>query len=152
MGKGNLLQRAWHETIMPLGFWLFLIMGVILATCYYENTKYIENQNKKYEKISIEFSDTKNYLDKTVKRADSVSSVLDKMHNYMPMVSILQYRDSVCGKLPYKSGDVVMMKPDSSRWVIISTIIKGGKWQHTINYTVRDCSGKQMEVEPETLY
>ncbi len=107
-----------------------------------QNTE-LQEKDKKYNEVSQKISETNIFLDKVLIRADSMN---------MPMVTILQYRDSVCSQLPYKSGDVVLMKPDSSKWVIVSTIIKGGKWQHTINYILRDCTGKQIEVEPETLY
>jgi hypothetical protein len=70
----------------------------------------------------------------------------------MPFTSTLQYRDSVCSKLPHQSGDVVLMKPDSSKWVIVGVSIKGGKWKHNVNYILRDKTGKETEVEPETIY
>ncbi len=116
-----------------------------------QNTE-LQEKDKKYNEVSQKISETNIFLDKVLIRADSMNKILTKIHGYMPMVTILQYRDSVCSQLPYKSGDVVLMKPDSSKWVIVSTIIKGGKWQHTINYILRDCTGKQIEVEPETLY
>lgn len=130
----------------------FIIATVILSITISNQNVELKNQDIKYDSIYQKMSVTNGALNKETQRSDSMNRILVKIHNYMPMASLLQYRDSVCSKLPYKSGDIVLMKPDSSKWVIISTIIKGGKWQHEIKYLLRDSSGKQVEVEPETIY
>ena len=112
----------------------------------------IARKDSLYNNTLVQINSTNEALNIQTKRADSVSSILHGVNKYMPMVSTLQYRDSVSKNLPYKPGDIVLLKPDSSKWVITSIILKGGKWQHTVVYNLRDKTGKQIEVEPETLY
>ncbi len=112
----------------------------------------INRKDSLYNNTLVQINSTNEALNIQTKRADSVNFILNGVNKYMPMVSTLQYRDSVSKNLPYKPGDIVLLKPDSSKWVITSIVLKGGKWQHTVVYNLRDKAGKQIEVEPETLY
>lgn len=130
---------------------LSLIITILAINISYQN-KELKEKDIKYNDIAQKMSVTNGILTKQTRRSDSMNVILNRIHDYMPFASTLQYRDSICGKLPHQSGDVVLMKPDSSKWVIIGVSIKGGKWQQTVNYIIRDKSGKQIEVEPETIY
>lgn len=129
-----------------------LIFIVILAIWISNQNAELKKREERINTIATEMVITNGALSKQTNKADSLNHILAKFSKYMPFANTLEYRDSVCSKLPYTTGDVVLMKPDSSRWVIITVSIKGGKWQHTVSYIVRDSAGKQMEVEPETLY
>jgi cell division protein FtsB len=129
-----------------------VLVSTILAINVSNQNKELKEKDAQYNDVLQRMSTTNGILNKQVKRADSMNIILTRIHDYMPFASTLQYRDSICSKLPHQSGDVVLMKPDSSKWVIIAISIKGGKWQHTVNYILRDSTGRQVEVEPETLY
>jgi cell division protein FtsB len=129
-----------------------ILVSTILAINVSNQNKELKEKDAQYSDVLQKMSTTNGILNKQVKRADSMSVILKRIHDYMPFASTLQYRDSICSKLSHQSGDVVLMKPDSSKWVIIAVSIKGGKWQQTVNYILRDATGKTVEVEPETLY
>jgi hypothetical protein len=148
----SFLKMFWKNIMMPIGFWLFLLatlifgFGLMMTKNSLDTTKIINEDMR--QRISV----TSGSLNKQTARADSMNKILTSIAKYIPMASSLQYRDSVCSKLPYSPGDVIRMKPDSSKWVIIAVSITGGKWQHKISYLVRDSSRKEISVEPETIY
>ena len=129
-----------------------VILSLIIGHQAYETQKKLNHKDSLYNSTLVQINSTNEALNIQTKRADSISSILHGVNKYMPMVSTLQYRDSVSKNLPYKPGDIFLLKPDSSKWVITSIVLKGGKWQHTVVYNLRDKAGKQIEVEPETLY
>ena len=141
------------KKIMAIIFVIIVILIITMLSLgvYQKNNELAEKEIKNNE-LSQQMLNTNVVLKNQTLRADSMNKILVSIAKYMPMASTLQYRDSVCSKLPYKPGDVVRMKPDSSKWVIIAVSVTGGKWQHKISYLVRDSSRKEISVEPETIY
>jgi hypothetical protein len=149
------VKKADNKTVLKVLLILtggLMVLGIFLIITVSNQREEMNKKDAQYNSVLQKMSTTNGVLDKQIKRADSMNLILKRIHNYMPFASTLQYQDSICNKLPHQTGDVVLMKPDSSRWVIIATSIKGGKWQHTVSYILRDSIGKQMEVEPETIY
>ncbi|MCD6068638.1 MAG: hypothetical protein K0S33_3464 [Bacteroidetes bacterium] len=145
-------KRKW------LSFTLFILITtlVIVAIVYIKKSSDLEEQAKnselQYQELTKKIAADNSVILKETRRADSVQKILTRVGDYLPMALTLQYRDSITTKLVYEPGDVVKMKPDSSVWVIVNVNVKGGKWQHQVSYTLRDKTGKQIEVEPEILY
>ena len=141
------------KKIMAILFVVIVILTITMLSLgvYQKNNELTEKENQNNE-LSKQMLNTNIVLKNQTLRADSMNKILVSIAKYMPMASTLQYRDSVCSKLPYEPGDVVRMKPDSSRWVIVAVSVTGGKWQHKVSYLVRDSSKKEISVEPETIY
>lgn len=145
-------KRFWKNIILPFGFWLFLLVAVVVVPLLISTKRTLDITQKGFKEMTEKMSTTSGSLNKQIQRADSMNRILNRMAKYMPMTSSLQYRDSICSKLPHSPGDVIRMKPDSSKWVIVAVSITGGKWQHKVNYVIRDSSRKEITVEPEIIY
>lgn len=145
-------KMFWKNIMLPVGFWLFGLAALIFGIGLMMTKNSLDTTNIIVEDMRQRMSVTNGSLSKQTQRADSMNRILNRISKYMPMASSLQYRDSICSKLPHSPGDVIRMKPDSSKWVIIAVSITGGKWQHKISYLVRDSARKEMAVEPETIY
>lgn len=141
------------KKIMAILF-IVIVVGIIamLSLGVYQKNNKLKEKEIQNNELSKKMSSTNEFLNKQTARADSMNRILVRITKYMPFAASLQYRDSICSKLLHSSGDVVRMKPDSSVWVIVALSIKGGKWQHTVSYILRDSSRKQIEVEPEAIY
>jgi len=141
------------KKFMAILFVVIVILTIIMLSLgvYQKNNKLTEKENQNNE-LYKQMLNTNIVLKNQTARADSMNKILVSIAKYMPMASTLQYRDSVCSKLPYEPGDVIRMKPDSSKWVIVAVSVTGGKWQHKVSYLVRDSSRKEISVEPETIY
>lgn len=136
-------------------FWIFLsiILIPIFLFMIFNTGARLTAVSKNYEELNKKMSTTNWALNQEIHKGDSLNRILSPIANYLPMAAALQYRDSICSKLPHSAGDVIRLKPDSSKWVIKAISITGGKWQHTVTYILRDStSSKQIEVEPETVY
>lgn len=131
---------------------IFIITIILGTLSIMDANEKAEQSAAEFQKMANSYSVTQKVLNKETNRADSLKKILVDIADYMPMASTLQYRDSVCSKLPHKAGDIVYMKPDSSIWVITAVSIKGGKWQHTINYVLRNSTSTELEVVPEIVY
>jgi len=146
------LLKKIYNVITKIGFWLLLLTTMITLSLLFSTNSELKLTKIAYEELSKQESSTTGALNRQLNRADSMNKILNRIEKYMPMASSLQYRDSICSKLPHESGDEVWLKPDSGKYVVKAVIIKGGKWQHTVSYILRDSAGKEIEVEPEILY
>lgn len=147
-------NKKMRNILIGLTSLLMISMVIIMLIGHeiYQTKNELNAKDSLYNHTLEEIFSTNQALNIQTKRADSISSILYGVNKYMPIILTLQYRDSVSKNLPYKTGDIVLLKPDSSKWVITSIVLKGGKWQHIVGYNLRDKTGKQIEVEPETLY
>lgn len=75
---------------------------------------------------------------------DSIGKRLSKADPYYPYIGMLQYRDSVCAQLPFRAGDIVLIKPDSVKGVIAEVLVSGSSLAQMVQYRV-------VTVKKETL-
>jgi len=145
------LKKYWNLIFVIL-ITLCAILALAFALSYFEKKDELIKIQNQYNKLFLEESTINSTLKKQTVRADSMNKILNRIGKYMPMAASLQYRDSVCSKLPYKTGTVIWLKPDSLKCVITSFVIKGSQWQHSVSYLVKDSSGKEKEISPEIIY
>ena len=129
-------------TLITAAFWLILEDRGIQ----------IEQLNNKYKSISADSTELIHILNVQTVKKDSVEKILKGAENYLPFVSMLNFRDSVLSKLPAKTGDIIYLKPDSMRCVIKNIIIKSGKWQNDVEFVISDKNQKETTIEPELIY
>jgi hypothetical protein len=145
-------KRPWLTATLWVVFIAVTVTMIVYMKKSSEQEEQLNSAQQQYQELNKKIAADNSIIIKETRRADSMQRILTRAGNYLPMALTMQYRDSITEKLIYAPGDVVKMKPDSSVWVIVNVNIKGGKWQHQITYTMRDKTGKQIEVEPEGLY
>lgn len=89
---------------------------------------------------------------KISKTRDSLAGQLNYFKKYESLVDATFFRDSSSSSLKYKAGDVVLLKPDSSKAVIKEIIIGGTQFEYYIKYKVILKDRSQLEITPELLY
>lgn len=89
---------------------------------------------------------------KISKTRDSLAGQLNYFKKYESLVDATFFRDSTSSALKYKAGDVVLLKPDSSKAVIKEIIIGGTQFEYYIKYKVILKDRSQLEITPELLY
>ncbi|MDP2387534.1 MAG: hypothetical protein Q8M29_14250 [Bacteroidota bacterium] len=86
------------------------------------------------------------------KTKDSLLQRVNYFQHYTSLVDATFFRDSTTQSLKYKAGDIVLLKPDSSKVVIKEIIIGGTQYEHYIKYKVVLKDRSQLEITPEMLY
>ncbi|HEY1038865.1 MAG TPA: hypothetical protein VGF30_05630 [Bacteroidia bacterium] len=89
---------------------------------------------------------------KVSKTRDSLLKRVNYFQQYTSLVDATFFRDSTTKSLKYKAGDIVLVKPDSSKAVIKEIIIGGTQYEHYIKYKVVLKDRSQLEITPEMLY
>lgn len=70
---------------------------------------------------------------------------------YRPLIGMLSFRDSVQRQLPFKVGNIVYLKPDSTLAVIKDIIISGSDYEFSIQYKVITKSRNELLVTPALI-
>jgi len=84
--------------------------------------------------------------------SDSLFRVNMRFDKYRYAAESQAYRDSVSRRLEYNPGDFAYKKLDSSKVLIIETIIGGGTYDYYFRYRIMDSTGKESEIKPELLF
>jgi hypothetical protein len=85
------------------------------------------------------------------KMSDSLISANAFLFSQKQLTTIMNFRDSSLRKFPFHPGDVAMMKPDSSRVLIVDVIVGGGKFNYYVQCVIRKTDGSRESVFPEDL-
>jgi hypothetical protein len=142
------------------GFILLALIISIIANYNYSNSltdlekKIIDQSGKNSDaikKVQDEiFSLNLKYL-KTKSSSDSMNLILSGIMPYRPLIGMLSFRDSVQRQLPFKVGNVVYLKPDSSLAVIKDILISGSDYEFSIQYRVITKSRNELLVTPALI-
>ena len=81
-------------------------------------------------------------------KKDSLQNNLSFLWKYKTLVKTARLRDQVGEDLPYKSGERVRMKTDSSIVVITDLIVGGNTFNYYIKYLVKTPKGLTLDVSP----
>ena len=142
------------------GFILLALIISIVANYNYSNSltdlekKIIDQSGKNSDaikKVQDEiYSLNVKYL-KTKSSSDSMNLILMRIIPYRPLIGMLSFRDSVQRQLPFKVGNIVYLKPDSSLAVIKDIVISGSDYEFSIQYRVITKSRNELLVTPALI-
>lgn len=79
---------------------------------------------------------------------DSLKNHVDYLWPQRSLVYNAKLRDQVGVDIEFKPGDVVVMKSDSSKVVIIEIKVGGNDLSYYINYLVKTKKGESIEISP----
>lgn len=144
-------QKESKKTIMICGITAFAISiftAFFLMLSIRDNKELSRNIEAKDSILNL-----KNYkLNITIKTRDSLNNVLTGIEPYRPLTDAMKFRDSSMLRIPYSVGQVVYLKPDSSKVVIDKIIIKGGKFEHSVGFSVIFKDRTEATVGPQLIY
>ncbi|MBK6836630.1 MAG: hypothetical protein IPG89_21195 [Bacteroidetes bacterium] len=137
-------------------FFITLIFSVlllsILSIVIYNINETKKEREAKIQTLEAYLVNEGNTIVKVSKTRDSLSGQLNYFKKYESLVDATFFRDSTSHSLKYKAGDVVLLKPDSSKAVIKEIIIGGTQFEYYIKYKVILKDRSQLEITPELLY
>jgi len=113
--ENNTEQNNEKQTPTKNPFWIGVLMTILLFLCLY--VIYLFYQNSEQAKRDAELERVNKARAGIV--ADSLKIVNENKLKYQKMVYFINTRDSIRSLLRYKIGDVVYLKPDSVRCVIM---------------------------------
>lgn len=137
-------------------FFITLIFSIlllsILCIVIYNINKTKKEREAKIQTLEAYLVNESNTIAKVSKTRDSLAGQLNYYKKYEFLVDATFFRDSTSSSLKYKAGDVVLLKPDSSKAVIKEIIIGGTQFEYYIKYKVILKDRSQLEITPELLY
>jgi hypothetical protein len=151
-------KSGWGRFIF--GFILLALIISIIANYNYSNSltdlekKIIDQSGKNSDaikKVQDEISSLNLKYLKTKSSSDSMNLILTGIMPYRPLIGMLSFRDSVQRQLPFKVGNVVYLKPDSSLAVIKDILISGSDYEFSIQYRVITKSRNELLVTPALI-
>lgn len=137
-------------------FFITIIVSVVI-TAILSYFIYDLNKNNKLKEDNLKVLQTNlanesKTIAQVSKTRDSLMKRINYFQHYSSLVDATFFRDSTTKSLKYKAGDIVLVKPDSSKAVIKEIIIGGTQYEHYIKYKVVLKDRTQLEVTPEMLY
>jgi len=129
-----------------------LLLLSILSIVIYNLNKTKKEREAKIQTLEAYLVNESNTISKVSKTRDSLAGQLGYFKKYESLVDATFFRDSTSRSLKYKAGDVVLLKPDSSKAVIKEIIIGGTQYEYYIKYKVILKDRSQLEITPELLY
>ena len=124
----------------------FLLIWIV----YRQNIKLSEYEKEK-SILLTQLSSSNNAFGEASASRDSAVHVLSGIKEYRTLVDYMKYRDSISSGLKYKIGDVVLIKPDSSKAVIQDIQMGGNKNEFYIRFIVRTKHGEET-ITPQILF
>ena len=137
-------------------FFITLLFSIlllsILSIVIYNLNKTKNEREAKIQTLESYLVNESNSIERVSKTSDSLAGKLKYFKKYESLVDATFFRDSTISSLKYKAGDIVLLKPDSSKVVIKEIIIGGTKYEYYIKYKVILKDRSQLEITPELLY
>ena len=118
----NNLEKTSAEIKKRNPFWMGVIITTVFFGLLFVSYNYFENKKAEEEKITQEKAKKAQELIQKQRAgivADSIRIVNQNKEKYKNMVNLIVSRDSIRKTLRYRIGDVVYLKPDSIRCVIM---------------------------------
>ena len=103
------------------------------------------------KKLQDEISSLNTKYLKTQSSSDSMNLILMRIMPYRPLIGMLSFRDSVQRQLPFKVGNIVYLKPDSTLAVIKDIVIAGSDYEFSIQYRVITENRNEQLVTPSLI-
>lgn len=149
---------------------ILLIVGVFLLLVIGGLVYFLSNANKTIDQLkeSAQFDKTKSAqelaslqqqlassnstLNITRYQRDSALTILQRVENYFPFIGMLQYRDSVSAALPFRVGDIVLIKPDSLKGVVTDIITAGTTFSQSVQFKVISRNKEERILDSSMLW
>ena len=143
-----------NKKFIAIGF-VFLIAITII----YIQQRSLTDEEEMYQNSMVELKGEMQFLKNELKQLrsnnrslghikDSLEGNLQFLWGYKTLVKTARLRDKVGEDLPYKSGERVRMKADSSIVVITDLIVGGNTFNYYIKYLVKTPKGLALDVSP----
>jgi hypothetical protein len=129
-----------------------ILLLSILSIVIYNLNKTKNEREAKIQTLESYLVNESNSIERVSKTRDSLAGQLKYFKKYESLVDATFFRDSTISLLKYKAGDIVLLKPDSSKVVIKEIIIGGTQYEYYIKYKVILKDRSQLEITPELLY
>lgn len=151
-------KSSWGRFVF--GFIVLALIISIIVNYNYSNSladlekKIIDQSGKNTDaikKLQDEISSLNTKYLKTQSSSDSMNLILMRIMPYRPLIGMLSFRDSVQRQLPFKVGNIVYLKPDSTLAVIKDIIISGSDYEFSIQYKVITKSRNELLVTPALI-
>ena len=151
-------KSGWGSFVF--GFIVLALIISIIANYNYSNSladlekKIIDQSGKNTDaikKLQDEISSLNTKYLKTQSSSDSMNLILMRIMPYRPLIGMLSFRDSVQRQLPFKVGNIVYLKPDSTLAVIKDIVIAGSDYEFSIQYRVITENRNEQLVTPSLI-
>jgi len=129
-----------------------VILTAILSFFIYDLNKSNKLKEDNLKVLEGNLANESMRISQISKTKDSLLQRVNYFQHYTSLVDATFFRDSTTKSLKYKAGDIVLLKPDSSKVVIKEIIIGGTQYEHYIKYKVVLKDRSQLEITPEMLY
>ena len=83
---------------------------------------------------------------------DSLDVLVKRLSVYRNLTDAMYYRDDVRMPFKYRPGDLVYLKVDSSRVLVIDMLAGGDKNNYTFKYRVQYKDRTVEEISPDLIY
>jgi hypothetical protein len=148
--------KGWWRWSNPHLAWTGIITLIILFSIfiYLDLTSHstdIERKDRELARKSQLLAEKDRLYTAAANSRDSSKRILVRIAPYRALADMMSYRDSVASGLPHKVGQIVYIKPDSSKAVIEEILISGNRFESKIKFVVRT-KDKEFELFPETIY
>jgi len=130
-----------------LGFMVFLIYQINKKASGTE-----EALKKNLEILGKSYNDEAKKHKKAAFSRDSLFFINTYLSRYRALIDATHTRDSVKLNLKYNVGDIVRMKRDSARAVIIDIVVGGSKYEYYVRYKLQFKDKSIEEVIPELIF
>ena len=131
---------------LVIGIIVVLILCGVIA---YTLNDIIHNDEVKSELISTY---EKKLGEQRAENTANLNATIKSMSRHKALRDAMTARDSAVSQLPAYTGQIVMIKPDSTVGVIQDVIIGGNEYEYFVRYRINTVKGEFVEVSPEMIY
>jgi hypothetical protein len=111
-----------------------------------------ESLKKNLEILGKSYKDEVSKHKKAAFTRDSLFFVNNYLNKYRALIDATHVRDSVKLNLKYNVGDIVHIKRDSARAIVIDIIVGGSKHEYYVRYKLQFKDKSIEEVLPELIF
>lgn len=138
--------------------WQRIFTGIVLGITFtmLAGIWWTRTVTKDYYKTTLDLQRKVNERDLTIRNSTRISDSLAReaslFSQYRSLGLAMTHRDEASRLLPYKIGQTVYRKTDSSRVVISDVIIGGSTNEYYMRYKITDKENHVTEIIPELLF
>lgn len=152
----------YRKILLIVGVFLLLVIGGLVYSLTQANKTIIElKESAQFDKtksaqdlaaLEQQLASSNSTLTITRFQLDSALMILKGVENYFPFIGMLQYRDSVSAALPFRVGDIVLIKPDSLKAVVTDIITAGTSFSQSVQFKVMSRNKDERILDSSMLW
>lgn len=138
---------------------IFSVLSAVIVITISVLVTMIKLKNKEIKELGIQIeklNKTKSISEELYNNASALAdSAIERntiLATHEPLTLSMIYRDSIRKLLKYKIGEIVFLKPDSSKAVIKDILVGGGKYEYYMKYQIVRKDYTSDIVTPEMVY